>query len=502
MRTKKTLLTGIVIAMLIMTGCSASDVKNTISDPIGAVSESSFADGEKYVNILEGTGASQDAEEVATTKSSTTEENLSSGNSAASSSTLIDTSSLFTERDLEQEADLTDATYLTLTSGEDITITSEGVYVISGSATNSSIIVNADDSEKVQIVLDGVTISNADAPAIYVKSADKVFVTTTDSENTLKVTGTFSADGTTNTDAVIFSRDDLVCNGVGTLNISSTGNGISCKDDLKITGGTYNITAASDAIEANDSIRIYDGTFTIDAGKDGLHSENSDDTSVGYIYIKGGEFDIDAESDAMQATTMLIIDGGAIDITASEGLEATYVQINDGTINISASDDGINAASKSTSVDVVIEVNGGNITVKMGSGDTDAFDANGSIYINGGTIDITASSAFDFDREAELNGGTVTVNGEEITEITASMMGGGMGGRGMKGGFSGNGGFGTQSGTRMQGGTDASGQNSEAASGQVPGGSGGRMGGNGQMQGGFGPRQGANGQMQGATGSN
>ena len=51
----------------------------------------------------------------------------------------------------------------------------------------------------------------------------------------------------------------------------------------------------------------------------------------------------------------------------------------------------------------------------VGSGDTDAFDANGDIYISGGTIDVTAQSAFDFDGTAELTGGTVTVNGEQIT---------------------------------------------------------------------------------------
>ena len=72
----------------------------------------------------------------------------------------------------------------------------------------------------------------------------------------------------------------------------------------------------------------------------------------------------------------------------------------------------------------------------MGQGDTDAIDANGNIYINGGTINITAQSAFDFDGTGELNGGTVTVNGSVITELTNQMMGGGMPG-GMQGGHGG-----------------------------------------------------------------
>ena len=67
----------------------------------------------------------------------------------------------------------------------------------------------------------------------------------------------------------------------------------------------------------------------------------------------------------------------------------------------------------------------------MGSGDTDGIDANGNIYINGGTIDITAASPFDYDGQAEYKGGTLIVNGEQTTTITNQMMGGGMrGGQG------------------------------------------------------------------------
>ncbi len=414
---KLALMTFIAAAALSMTACGSSDISDIVS---ATVEKESLFETEK--DSL----TPSDAE----TKDSPSKDNLSSGSSTVSTSTLLDTSDMFSDRDLEQEADLSDATYITLENGEDVNITSEGVYVISGSAKNTSIIVEADDTAKVQIVLDGVTITNSDSPAIYVKSADKVFVTTTDSDNTLKVTGSFSADGETNTDAVIFSKEDLVLNGKGTLTVESTENGITSKDDLKITGGTYNITSDADAIEANDSIRVYDGTFNIDTEKDALHSEDSDDGTTGFIYIQGGTFNIEADSDGIRATTVLVIDGGTFDITASEGLEGTYVQINDGTINIEASDDGINATQKSSSYDVVIEVNGGDITVVMGSGDTDGFDSNGCIYINGGTIDVTANSAFDWDKEAQLNGGTVIVNGEEVTELTSQMMGGGMGGPG------------------------------------------------------------------------
>ena len=340
---------------------------------------------------------------------------------------------IFTERDLEQTADTSESQSITVADNKTIDITEEGVYVISGTAENCTININADENAKVQLVLDGVSITNNDFPAIYVVSADKVFVTTTESENTLKVSGEFTADGETNTDAVIFSKEDLVLNGTGTLNVTSDhGNGITCKDELKITGGTCNVSSALDAFEANDSISISDGKFNITSNKDGIHCEN--DELEGTITITGGTFEINAVRDGIQASALLQIDSGDLDITAAEGLEATYILINDGNITIDASDDGINASANSCSYEAAIAINGGDINVAVGQGDTDAIDSNGSIFVNGGTINVTAQmSSFDYDKTAEFNGGTIIVNGQEVSEIPQSMMGGGMRG-GMGGG--------------------------------------------------------------------
>ena len=336
--------------------------------------------------------------------------------------------SIFTERDLTQTADTDDAVSLTVSDGAVIDITDEGVYIISGTAAECTIRVDADDSAKIQLVLDGVSITNSDFPEIYVVSADKVFITTTNTENTLTVSGQFRADGDTNTDAVIFSKDDLVLNGTGTLNITSSfGNGITCKDDMKITGGTYNVRCALDAFEANDSISVNDGEFTIETEKDGFHCEN--DQAEGTITVYGGSFEIKGGSDGMQACALLEINGGTMNITGSEGLEATYIRINDGTVSIQASDDGINASTSTNACETAVEINGGYLTVAVGQGDTDAIDSNGSIYVNGGTIDITAQmSSFDYDKTAEFNGGTIIINGTEVSEIPQSMMGGGRGG--------------------------------------------------------------------------
>ena len=358
--------------------------------------------------------------------------------SEPASGSIIDTSSLFTDRDLEQTADTANATEITVKSGEDITISEEGVYVISGTATDCTITVDADSAAKVQLVLDGVSITNADAPAIYVLSADKVFVTTASgSSNELTTTGEFAAIGdVTNIDGVIFAKDDLVLNGQGTLTINSSASGVVGKDDVKITGGTYSITATEHGIQGKDSVAIADGTFNITAGTDAIHAKNDEDLTLGYAYIAGGTFNLNGASDGIEGYAVVQIDGGDITIDSQEGIEGTYIQINGGTIDITATDDGINASDKSSEYYIVLEINGGDVSVNMASGDTDALDSNGSLFITGGTVNITAQSAFDYVANASMTGGTVTVNGQQVSEITASMMGGGMGGSqgGMSGG--------------------------------------------------------------------
>ena len=375
---------------------------------------------------------SEDSEAVVTSADNAEDAVATAGLNMVSGGAL-ETSDMFTSRDLEQEADLSEAQNYTISDGQTIEITSEGVYVITGTAANASIVVNAGSEDKVQIVLDGVSITNDSTPCIYVKSADKVFVTTTDSDNILAVTGTFTADGDTNTDAVIFSKDDLVLNGTGTLTIKSTDNGVTSKDDLKITGGTINITCTSDALEANDSIRIADGTINIATKKDALHAENDEDDTVGFVYICGGTLNVESDDDAVHATTVIQIDDGELNLVAHEGLEATWIQINGGTVNIEASDDGINAAYKSAKITPAAEFNGGTVTIVMGSGDTDAVDSNANLLITGGTLNITAQSPFDYDGTAQKTGGTLIINGTETDSITNQMMGG-MGGQGGMGG--------------------------------------------------------------------
>ena len=355
---------------------------------------------------------------------------ISTNSDNHSSSPIYSASDLFTSRDLEQEVDLEDAIYYTVEDGKNISISKEGTYVIQWSAQEVTISVEVWEEEKVQLVLDWVSISNTSSPCIYVKQADKVFITTTNSENTLEVTWEFVDDGEVNTNWVIFSKEDLTLNWVWSLNINSTKNGIVSKDDLKITWGSYTITASKKAIDANDSIRIKDWEFILNAGTDGLHAENNDDDSLGYIYIAWGNFTINAWDDAIHWVSYVQIDDWEFVINWAEGIEGSYIQINWGNITITATDDWINAAHKSESIETAFEINWGYVKITMWEGDTDWVDSNGNLYIYWWTLDITARSPTDYDWSVIYSWWSLIVDWEEYDYVPNQMMwgrGGNMG---------------------------------------------------------------------------
>lgn len=318
--------------------------------------------------------------------SKTTTETSSESSSSATGITYLDADDMFTDRDKEVGYDEDTATAITLSddasscdsssvtiSNNTITITDEGTYLLTGSLSDGQVIVNADD-KKVQLVLDSVNINCDTSAALYVKAANKVFVTlASDSENSLSNTSDFVAIDDNNIDAVIFSKDDLTLNGSGTLTVTAKyGHGIVSKDDLVITSGTYQITAAKHALSGKDSVRIADGVLTLDAGTDGIHSENTDNDAKGFIYIANGDISITADSDGFDAEETLQVDGGNIEVAAGddglhadgdliitdgtinvtksyEGLEGMTVTVEDGDISVVSSDDGINAAGDGTS---------------------------------------------------------------------------------------------------------------------------------------------------------
>ena len=429
----------ILCAAILLTGCAlARTITSTLNGSAGQVVYQSEA------------AANAPAADAVTVQADDFEE--TTDNTVSQAADAVESSGAFSARDLSAAYDdetitvqltgsgaAADSEKVSI-AGSVVTITGAGTYLISGTLDNGSIIVDASKEDKVQLVLNGVSVNADSYAAIYVKQADKVFITLAEgTQNTLSNGGGFTQLDENNVDAVIFAKDDITFNGTGSLTVTSpAGHGIVGKDEVTITGGVYAITSAKCAVRANDSIAIADGTFTLRAGTDGLHAENDEDDTQGNVYIAGGTFTIDANDDAVHANALLQIDNGAFEITGAEGLEGTYIRINNGDISISATDDGVNATYKSTAYTPAVEINGGSLTVVMGEGDTDGVDSNGDIIITGGTVDVTGRSSFDCDGQATFTGGTIIVNGQQVNEIPNQMMGGGMQG-GMPGGMPGGG---------------------------------------------------------------
>lgn len=431
-----------------------------------------------------------------------------------------DVSGMFTDRDLDWSYDESNSVRIALAQGgstadssavlidgNTVTITEEGVYVVTGTLKDGQIVVNVSDTEKVQIVLAEAQITNETGAAVYVKQADKVFLTLAEgTQNTLTNGGTYAAIDENDIDAVIFSKEDLTVNGSGSLTVTAkSGHGIVSKDDLKITGGTVSITAQSKGLSANDSVRITGETqISISSGTDGIHVENAEDAESGYLYIQSGTIRItsaadgidagsyitieDAEitiqagggyrdasesgkgikadgailiyggtytlgtsddalhsngdlyiadgtftittgDDAVHADSSITVAGGTLAVPVShEGIEGLTIDILGGTVDITADDDGINAAGGNDQSgytgmfgqdafaqdsDSYLRIAGGTVTVDSQG---DGLDANGSLYITGGTVTVygpvnEGNGALDYDGTAQITGGTLFASG-------------------------------------------------------------------------------------------
>ena len=441
------------ICMAMLAGCSTSQSTSSTSDTEVTSDVSTETDADK-----ESPKGSADAENTSV-KTEMTVEEMQAAIDEAMSDAAIDITDMFTKRDLSGSYDESEAVKITLSGKtaacnssnvqiEDgvVTIKAAGVYVLSGTLTDGTIVVDAGDDDKVQLVLDGVSITAADYAAIYAKNADKVFVTLAEgAENSLTVSGDYVQTDDNNVDAVIFAKCDLTLNGIGSLTVKdTTGHGIVSKDDLVVTGGTYTIDSQDHCLNGKDSVRIADGTFSLSCDEDGIHAGN-DDQQDGYVYIEGGDINISVGDDAIHAEGLLIITGGDIDVSKSyEGVEGYKILVTGGNIDVVSSDDGFNAAGGSSSGS---DDNKGGFGGGPGKGgvDMDA-DSDAYILITGGTININADGdGIDSNGGIGITGGSVYVlgpsdngNGAMDYGICAAITGGevvAVGGSGMAQGF-------------------------------------------------------------------
>ncbi len=350
----------------------------------------------------------------------------------ATTETLIQTE---TSDSADVDWDALETTEVDLTD-EGLNITAAGTYILSGETTGQ---VTVNTEGNVRIILNNATITSSEGAAISIENAEKTVLELADgTTNTVEDAATRSDE---EIDGAIYSSDDMIITGQGTLNVTANfEDGIVGKDDLWIESGTINVTSVDGGIRGKDSLTISGGTLTIDAGGDGIKSSNDTDLGKGQLTISGGEITITSGDDAVKAEQNIWITGGTLDIVTSvEGIEAPVIIIDDGDVTLYATDDGINvSASEIITTDLSLTINGGNVTVEVGQGDTDALDSNGDLTIAGGVVTLTAQSAVDYDGTGSFTGGTLIVNGETLTDLPEGGMMGGPGGN-MGGGPGGNG---------------------------------------------------------------
>jgi len=334
----------------------------------------------------------QSTADIADTTSSTDIQVVTAQAATAEATAVQLSSEAYSDRDLDASYEESEAVSVDLsTMNGDYTITAAGVYVLTGTLSDGSVIVNAGEEDKVQIVLSNATILNSDGPAIYAVAADKVFVTADDQTvNTLSDGSSYTQDAFgNNPDGTIFARCDLTINGTGSLIVNGNYKfGIVGKDDVVITNATLMVTAASDGIVGKDSVSIGSGTVSVIAGGDGIVSENSEDTTVGSVLIDGGTISIQTtgsnadSAKGIKAQAALVINGGSITIDAADDAlhSAASVTVSNGTLLLASGDDGVHS-------DDLVAISGGEVTV---SGSYEGIEG-GSITISGGVINLTAS---------------------------------------------------------------------------------------------------------------
>ena len=316
----------------------------------------------------------------------------------------------------------------TIELSDSISITKVGIYYLSGTISDGSITINTDDD--VKLVLTDVSITNSSGPAINVENANVVYIEI-NGTNTIKATTSEELDG------AIYSCDDLVLSGSGTLNVTSNYDGIVSKDDLEITSGTYNINSDDDAIRGKDSVTINGGVFNIKSKGDGIKTTNEQEK--GSIYISGGTFNIESYLDGISSISTMTIKDGTFNITSGKnnssstdskkGIKAVgNILISGGTFDITSNEDGIHsdasisigggkfeidAVDDGIHANVLVEINDGNITIDSSEGIEATY-----VKINGGTISISASDdginaaqkSYDYTPTVEINDGTITIN--------------------------------------------------------------------------------------------
>lgn len=316
--------------------------------------------------------------------------------------------------------------------GTDVSITEAGTYVFSGDCDNGSITVKKGVTG-VTIVLNGLTLTNDDSAAITLnKTAEASLIAAAGTTNTVadtegsndenaavKVksgatlaiggTGTLTVDGNAK-NGIKGAADAVITVAEVKLNINAANDGLSCDDELSITGGTLSITAGGDAVKASP-----------DTGD----TENPDTTSLGNVTISGGTLTLNATGDGVQADGDLTISGGTFHVKTNGGHTTALTDdsasckgfkaggaltVTGGTLTVDSADDALHAGTDVT-------ISGGTLTLATGD---DGVHADNDLVIGTKGASSTSTPRINITASYEgLEGMTVTVYGGDI-DVAAS----------------------------------------------------------------------------------
>lgn len=316
--------------------------------------------------------------------------------------------------------------------GTDVSITAAGTYVFSGDCDNGSITVKKGVTG-VTIVLNGLTLTNDDSAAITLnKTAEASLIAAAGTTNTVadtagandenaavKVksgaalaiggTGTLTVNGNAK-NGIKGAADAVITVAEVKLNINAANDGLSCDDELNITGGTLSITAGGDAVKASPdtgdtenpdttsfgNVTISGGTLTLNATEDGIQADGDLTISGGTFHVKtnGGHTtaltDDSASCKGFKAGGALTVTGGTLTVdSADDALHAsTDVTISGGTLTLATGDDGVHADN-----DLVIGAKGASSTVTPKISITASYEGleGTTVTVYSGDIDVAAS---------------------------------------------------------------------------------------------------------------
>ena len=405
---------------LAMTGCASSGSGTTVSDVINATSSASSA-----ATVAESTSSASGDSSVSATD--------------VSEDTHFDEDDLQWDADTETTVDLADGSTKASGTGSDgvsvdgdtVTISAAGTYRLSGSLSDGKVVVAAGKEDVVRIILDNASISSSTGSAIQVDESNETLLYLEDgTSNSVSDASTYADTAEDAANAAIYSMADLTIAGQGSLDVKGNyQDGIVSKDGLVLASGQLTVTSADDGIKGKDYVALLGGHVDITATGDGIKSTNDTDADRGWLHQYGGQLNVSAGDDGIKAEQILTLSGGAATVANSnEGLEAPTINLTGATVNVTASDDGVNATAGSSenaaqggggamdaAQDAHLNISGGKVTI---SAEGDGLDSNGDISITGGTTVVNGptnggNGALDSNGDISVDGGVLFAAGSD-----------------------------------------------------------------------------------------